>query len=435
MSRFSLDGFFELKASGTTVKQEILGGLTTFVAMSYLIFVVPAMLADAGMNREAATAATILVTVVASALMGVYANLPIAVGPGLGISAYFAYYICGPAGFSWQAGLAAVFISGVVFFILTVTRIRQLIIDAIPPDLKIATSAGIGCFIALIGMKNCGLIVSDASGLSLGDVCQPSVVLAVLGFFATAAMMIRKIAASIILGIALTAAAGFVCGLGSLPEEGFFSATIPDFSQTFLVLDFGQALEHGLVTIVFTLTVVDLFDNIGPSIGLSHKANLVRPDGSIKKLDKAFVTDSFGTMFSGIVGTTTAVQYLESATGIAAGARTGLSTVVTALLFAASVFVIPLVSSVPVAATAPALVMVGVLMMQEVVNIRFADLRIAVSAFLMILGMPVTFNIATGFGFGFIAYVLLSFVDGRRKEVKPAMVVIALAFAVNFALK
>ena len=190
-----------------------------------------------------------------------------------------------------------------------------------------------------------------------------------------------------------------------------------------------------MLTIVFTLTVVDLFDNIGSLISLSRKANLVRPDGTIKNLDRAFVTDSFGTMFSGIVGTTTAVQYLESATGIAAGARTGLSTLVTALLFAGSAFFIPLVSSVPAAATAPALIMVGVLMMQEVVHIRFSDLRIAVSAFLMILGMPVTFNIATGFGLGFVAYVLLSLVSGRQNEVKPAMLVIALAFMVNFVLR
>ena len=435
MKHFSLESLFGLKASGTTVKQEVLGGLTTFVAMSYLIFVVPAMLADAGMNREAATAATILVTVSACALMGLYANLPIAIGPGLGISAYFAYYICGPAGYTWQAGLAAVFISGVVFFILTVTRIRQLIIEAIPPDLKTATSAGIGCFIALVGMKNCGLIASSPSGLSLGDVTQPSAVLAAAGFFATAAMMIRKMSASITLGILLTAAAGFACGIGSLPKGNFVSSDLPDVSQTFLALDFTQALEHGLLTIVFTLTVVDLFDNIGSLISLSRKANLVRPDGTIKNLDRAFVTDSFGTMFSGIVGTTTAVQYLESATGIAAGARTGLSTLVTALLFAGSAFFIPLVSSVPAAATAPALIMVGVLMMQEVVHIRFSDLRIAVSAFLMILGMPVTFNIATGFGLGFVAYVLLSLISGRQNEVKPAMLVIALAFMVNFVLR
>lgn len=430
-----LDRFFGLKESGTTVRQEIFGGLTTFVAMSYLIFVVPSMLADAGMDREAATAATIVVTIVASTVMGLFANLPIAVGPGLGITAYFAYYVCGPAGFSWQAGLAAVFISGVIFFVLTVTSIRQLIVDAIPHDLKIATSAGIGCFIALIGMKNCGLIVSDSTGLALGDVSNPSVIVAVIGFFVTAAMMIKKIPASIVLGIILTAVLGFVCGLGKIPEGSLFSFKLPDVSGTFLALDFGQALSHGLITIVFTLSVVDLFDNIGSLIGLTRKANLVRPDGSIKNLERAFLTDSFGTVFSGVVGTTTAVQYLESAAGIAAGARTGLSTLVTAILFALAIFAIPLVSAVPSAATAPALIIVGVLMMQEVVNIRFDDLRIAIPAFLMILGMPVTFNIATGCGFGFIAFVLLSLATGHYRDVKPTMVVIALAFVVSFALR
>ena len=430
-----LNRFFGLEACGTTIRREILGGLTNFVAMSYLIVVVPSMLGDAGMSREAATAATILATVGASLLMGLFANLPVAAGPGLGISAYFAYYVCGPAGFSWQAGLAAVFISGVVFFLLTVTRLRQSIIEAIPPDLKIATTAGIGCFIALIGLKNCGLIVADTAGLTLGDVSEPSVLAAVIGFFFTVTLMIRKVPASIFFGIVLTAVLGFACEPTALPQGPLLSLHSADLSQTFLALDFGQAFSHGLLTIVFTLTVADLFDNIGSLIGLSRKADLIDGNGRIKNLDRAFLSDSAATMFSGVVGTTTVVPYLESATGIAVGARTGLSAVVTALLFAASAFAIPLVSAVPATATAPALVIVGILMMQELVVIRFGELRIAVSAFLIILGMPLTFNIATGFGLGFISYVVLSFACGRGRELKPAMILIALAFAANFALR
>ena len=414
----------------------MVGGLTTFLAMSYLVFVVPSMLADAGMNREAVTAATILATVASSMLMGLWANIPIALGPGLGISAYFAYYVCGPAGFTWQAGLAAVFISGVVFFLLTVTRIRELIINSIPHDLKIATSAGIGCFIALIGMKNCGLIVNDAaSGLMLGDVSQPTVIIAAAGFFVTCILMVRRVPASIILGILFTAALSFAAGTAKLPEGSWVAARLPDISGTFLQLDFASALSHGLVTIVFTLTVVDLFDNIGSLIGLSRKAGAVNPDGSIRNMGRAFITDSFGTMFSGLVGTTTSVQYLESATGIAAGARTGLSTLVVAFLFLLTFLFLPLVSAVPAAATAPALIIVGVLLMQDVVDVRFKDLTIAIPAFLMIVGMPVSFNIATGFGFGFIAYVVLMAAQGRWRELSPTAVLIAAAFVVNFALR
>ncbi len=430
-----LEKLFGLQKSGTSVRQEALGGFTTFLAMSYLVFVVPSMLADAGMDRQAAVAATIFVTVVASLVMGLWANLPIAVGPGLGVSAYFAYYVCGPAGFTWQAALAAVFISGVVFFVLTVSRVRELIIDAIPPDLKVATTVGIGCFIALIGMKNCGLIVNAPDmGLALGNVKSPEVLIAVTGFFATAFLMVHRVSAAVIIGILFTGLLSFVFGTAKAPES-WIALEAPDITKNFLVLDFAGALSHGLATIVFTLTVVDLFDNIGSLIGLSRKAGYIEPDGSIRNLGRAFMTDSFGTMFSGIMGTSTAVQYLESATGIAAGARTGLSTVFVALFFAATFVFIPLVSAVPTSATAPALVIVGVLMMQEVRHIHFENLRIAIASFLMIVAMPWTFNIATGFGFGFIAYVLLTLAVGRWREISFVSYCICAAFALNFALR
>lgn len=432
----TLESLFRLKENNTSVRQELLAGLTTFMAMSYLIFVVPSMLADAGIPKDAAIASTIFVTIVITLLMGLWAKFPVGVAPGLGITAYFAYFVCGPMGFTWQAGLAAVFISGVVFFLLTVTRIRQLIIDSVPLDLKLATAAGIGAFIAFIGMKNCGLIVVDPStGVALGDMTKPEVLLAIAGFFITAVLTLKNVPGGMVIGIIVTTVISLVLGVQKLPEGDWLSLAVPDLSTTFLALDFSSALSHGLFTIIFTLTMVDLFDNMGTLIGLSRKAGFMEPDGHIRHLDRAFITDSIGTMFSGIVGATTATSYLESAAGVAAGGRTGLTAVTTAALFAAAFFLIPLVGIVPGYATAPALIMVGVFMMQEVVHIQFDRLEIAIPSFLMIIGMPLTFNIATGFGFGFISYTLIKVFTGKWEDVTPIMYIISAAFAVNFVLR
>lgn len=432
----TLESLFRLKENNTSVRQELLAGLTTFMAMSYLIFVVPSMLADAGIPKDAAIASTIFVTIVITLLMGLWAKFPVGVAPGLGITAYFAYFVCGPMGFTWQAGLAAVFISGVVFFLLTVTRIRQLIIDSVPLDLKLATAAGIGAFIAFIGMKNCGLIVVDSStGVALGDMTKPEVLLAIAGFFITAVLTLKNVPGGMVIGIIVTTVISLVLGVQKLPEGDWLSLAVPDLSTTFLALDFPSALSHGLFTIIFTLTMVDLFDNMGTLIGLSRKAGFMESDGHIRHLDRAFITDSIGTMFSGIVGATTATSYLESAAGVAAGGRTGLTAVTTAALFAAAFFLIPLVGIVPGYATAPALIMVGVFMMQEVVHIQFDRLEIAIPSFLMIIGMPLTFNIATGFGFGFISYTLIKVFTGKWEDVTPIMYIISAAFAVNFVLR
>lgn len=432
----TLESLFRLKENNTSVRQELLAGLTTFMAMSYLIFVVPSMLADAGIPKDAAIASTIFVTIVITLLMGLWAKFPVGVAPGLGITAYFAYFVCGPMGFTWPAGLAAVFISGVVFFLLTVTRIRQLIIDSVPLDLKLATAAGIGAFIAFIGMKNCGLIMVDSStGVALGDMTKPEVLLAIAGFFITAVLTLKNVPGGMVIGIIVTTVISLVLGVQKLPEGDWLSLAVPDLSTTFLALDFPSALSHGLFTIIFTLTMVDLFDNMGTLIGLSRKAGFMEPDGHIRHLDRAFITDSIGTMFSGIVGATTATSYLESAAGVAAGGRTGLTAVTTAALFAAAFFLIPLVGIVPGYATAPALIMVGVFMMQEVVHIQFDRLEIAIPSFLMIIGMPLTFNIATGFGFGFISYTLIKVFTGKWEDVTPIMYIISAAFAVNFILR
>ena len=261
-----LERLFRLKEHGTSVRQEFFGGLTSFMACCYLIFVIPSMLADAGMDRTAVTGAVVLTTIVVTLIMGLWANYPVVVAPGLGITAFFAYYVCGPAGFSWQAGLGAVLVSGMVFFLLTVTRIRQWIVDSVPKDLKYAIVVGIGTFIAFIGFKNCGIVVSNEStSVALGDLTDPKVLLALFGFFLTAVLNVMGIRAAMIIGILATTALGVVTGHASLPEGSWLSAGFPDISKTFFQLDLQGALSHGLFTIIFTLTMVDLFDNMGCS--------------------------------------------------------------------------------------------------------------------------------------------------------------------------
>ena len=400
-----LEKIFDLKANGTSVRQELRAGLTSFMAMCYLIFVVPSMLADAGMPRESAVAAVIWVTIAITLLMGLWARFPVGVAPGLGITAFFAYYVCGPAGYSWQTGLGAVFISGVFFMLLTVTRVRQMIIDAVPMDLKYAIVVGIGAFIAFIGLTLMAMI------------------------------MCLRVPGSMIIGILTVTVAGVLCGVTAMPEQAFSGFSLPLPTETFMQMDLKGALHHGLISIIFTLTMVDLFDNMGVLIGLARKAGFMDEDGHIRHLDRALVTDSIGTMCSAVLGATTATSYLECAAGVAEGGRTGLTAVTIAGLFLLALFFTPLVAMVPAYATAPVLVLVGALMMQEVVQIKFRDLSVAIPAFLTIIAMPLTFNIATGFGFGFISFVVLRVLTGRWREVSPIMYIVAVCFAANFALR
>lgn len=431
-----LDRYFSISEKGSSIRTECLAGLTTFLSMCYLIFVVPGMLADTGMPAEAAISATIWVTILATLLMGLWANFPVGVAPGLGISAFFAYYICGPAGYTWETGLGAVFISGVIFLLLTVSKIRQYIINAVPMDLKYSIVVGIGTFIAFIGMKNCGIIAPDqATFVTLGDLSRPDTLMAICGVFLTGVLLALRLRAAMIIGIIAITLTGMIFGLSPLPNAQNF---IPHFSLPsglFMALDLPGALSHGLFSIIFTLTMVDLFDNMGVLIGLAQKAGFMNKEGHIENLDKALLCDSIATMGSALLGATTATSYLESATGVASGGRTGLTAVVIALFFAIALFFTSLMAIVPTYATAPVLIIVGALMMQEVTNINFKDFTIALPAFLTIISMPLTFNIATGFGFGFISFVIMKLLSGRMREVNPFMCAIAFCFAINFILR
>lgn len=438
MANGILEKLFRLTEKGTTVKTELLAGLTTFVAMAYIIFVNPSILADAGIPKDAAIAATIWSAVIGTMIMGLWANFPIAVAPGMGLNAFFAYYVCGVLGLHWTVALGAVFFSGIVFLILTVTNIRQLIIDAVPMSLKYAIVVGIGMFIAFIGLQNAGIVVNnDATLVNLGHMTKPGPLLACFGLLLTAGLMARNVQGNLLIGILATTALSMILGISAVPTgiDSVMSFELPSLAPTFMQLDIMGALKYGIISIIFTFTIVELFDNMGTLIGLSRKAKLMDDKGHIENLDKALITDSVGTIMSSVLGTSTVTSYVESAAGIAQGGRTGLTAVTVAVLFAVSLIFAPLIGLVPAFATAPALIIVGALMMMEVTNINFEDFTEGFPAFMTIIMMPLTYSIASGFGFGFVSYAAVKLLSGRAKEVSVFMWIITVIFLINFGMR
>ena len=433
-----VERFFKVREKGSTVRTELLAGMTTFIAMAYILFVNPNILADAGIPKEAAIASTIWIAALASLAMGIFANYPVALAPGMGLNAFFAYYVCGVRGLHWTVALGAVFFSGVLFLILTVGGIRQAIINAVPRDLKYAISVGIGLFIAFIGLKGTGLIVENsATYVSLGHVTAPTTLLSLFGLLLTAALMARNVHGSILIGIFVTTILAMILGMTPAPKgiTDIVSTSLPHMGETFGQLDLAGAWHYGLVSIIFTFTVVELFDNMGTLIGLTTKAKMVRPDGHIENIDKALTTDAVGTMVSAMFGTSTVTSYIESAAGIAAGGRTGLTAVAAGVLFLAALLFTPLIGLVPAFATAPALILVGALLMSEVGKIDFSDFTNALPVFLTIIMMPLTSSIANGFAFGFISYTVMKLCAGQYKKVSWIMYLVSIAFLINLALR
>ena len=433
-----IERYFKVREKGSSVHTELLAGLTTFIAMAYILFVNPNILADAGIPKDAAIASTIWIAALASLAMGVFANYPVALAPGMGLNAFFAYYVCGVLGLHWTVALGAVFFSGVLFLILTVGGIRQAIINAVPRDLKLAISVGIGLFIAFIGLKGTGLIVENsATYVALGHVTAPTTLLSLFGLLFTAALMARNIHGAILIGIFVTTILAMAFGMTPAPQ-GFgdiISTSLPHMGATFGQLDLAGAWNYGLVSIIFTFTVVELFDNMGTLIGLTTKAKMVKPDGRIENIDKALTTDAVGTMVSAVFGTSTVTSYIESAAGIAAGGRTGLTAVAAGVLFLTALLFTPLIGLVPAFATAPALILVGALLMSEVGKIDFSDFTNALPAFLTIIMMPLTSSIANGFAFGFISYTVMKLFAGQYKKVSWIMYLVSIAFLINLALR
>ncbi|MBR1729454.1 MAG: NCS2 family permease [Selenomonadaceae bacterium] len=433
-----LEKVFKLNAKGTSVRTEIIAGITTFIAMSYIVFVNPNILADAGIPKEAAIASTIWIAALASMVMGVVANYPVALAPGMGLNAFFAYYVCGVLGLHWTVALGAVFFSGVLFLILTIGGIRQAIINCVPKNLKFAIGVGIGLFIAFIGLKGTGIIISDpATFITLGHLSQPTTLLALFGLLMTGGLMALNIQGAILIGIIITTIISMFLGLSPTPSSfsDILSTSLPSLGETFGQLDIASAWSYGIVSIIFTFTVVELFDNMGTLIGLTQKANLVDKDGKIENLDKALTTDAVGTIASAIFGTSTVTSYIESAAGIAAGGKTGLTAVTTAVMFLITLLFAPLIGLVPAFATSPALILVGAMMMNGIKQVEFEDFTDGFPAFLTIIMMPMTSSIANGFAFGFVSYVFMKCVGRKFSEIHPVMWLVSIAFLINLFMR
>jgi len=427
-----LESYFQLSAHGTTVRREVLAGLTTFLTMAYITIVNPAILSEAGMDFGAVFVATCLAAALGTAIMGFYANYPIALAPGMGLNAYFTYGVVLGMGYAWQVALGAVFISGLLFIALSLLPLREWIINAIPRGLKMAISAGIGLFLGIIALKNAGIVVDHPATLvGLGDPLSASVVLAMFGFVVIVALERHRVPGAVILGILATTAVGLMFGVSEW--KGLVDLP-PDPTPTLLQLDLVGALQVGLVAIVFTFLFVDLFDTAGTLIGLAHRAKLLDADGRLPRLRRALLADSTATAAGALLGTSTTTSYIESAAGINVGGRTGLTAATVAALFLLVLFLSPLARSVPPYATAPALLYVACLMTRGLAEIDWDDVTESAPAVVTALAMPLTFSIANGIGIGFITYAAVKLLSGRITACPPAVYAIALLFLLKFAL-
>lgn len=436
-----LNRLFRLDENRTTVGRELQAGLTTFAAMAYILAVNPAILANAGMDKAALVTVTALTAAVSTLIMALLTNYPIALAPGMGINAFFTFTIVLGRGVPWSEALGMVFVNGVIFLLLSVTGFREKIIAAIPHALKIAVTCGIGLFIAFIGLKNGGVIVANpATFVSHGDFASGPVALCLAGIMLTAILVARRVTGAIIIGIAAITIVGLFVGAGGgkmvtqLPESLVAAPASP--APVFLKLTFGFLTNSNAMLlalpIILTLLLVDMFDNIGTLIGVTKRAGFLRPDGTLPKAGRALLADSFATMISALFGTSTVVSYIESASGVEAGGRTGLTTVTTAGLMLLALFFTPLILIVPAAATAPALIIVGVFMMQSITEIDMADFKTAVPAVLTIIGIPLTFSIAEGIGLGLISAALLALGLGESKKMTALGYILAAVFFMQF---
>jgi AGZA family xanthine/uracil permease-like MFS transporter len=425
-----LQRIFHLDENQTTVRRELLAGLTTFMTMAYVVVVNPRILAEAGMPVEGVLFATCISAAIATLIMGIWANYPIALAPGMSLNAYFTYSIVIGRGIAWQTALGVVFLSGLLFLLLTLTNVREQIVNGIPDCLKHGTAAGIGLFIAFIGLRNAHIIVANpATFVALGKVSDPQVRLAAVGLVLIAILMARRIGSAILLGIVAIAIAGIPLGLAHWPEHLF---SLPHPGGTFLKLDFRAAARIGLSELIFVFFFVDLFDNVGTLVGVCEQGGFLR-DGKLPRASRALLADAFGTMFGALAGTSTVTSYIESAAGVAAGARTGLGNIVIAGFFLIAMFCAPLVAAIPAYATAPALILVGALMCGAVARVRWDDFSEAFPAFLTLVATPLTFSIATGLSLGMLSFTLIKVGTGKYREISPLIWILSVLFLLRYA--
>lgn len=424
-----LEKLFQLKAHNTNVRTEILAGLTTFLTMAYILFVNPSILGETGMDKGAIFVATCLAAAIGSAVMGLIANYPIALAPGMGLNAFFTYTVVLHMGHTWQVALGAVFLSACMFFVISIFRIREWIINSIPLALRSAIAAGIGLFLALIALKESGIVVANQATLvGMGDLAKPAPLLAILGFILIVALEARRVTGAVMIGILVVTFISISIGVS---QFGGVVSMPPSLAPTFLQLDIKGALDIGLFSVIFAFLFVDLFDNSGTLIGVAKRAGLMGKDGHMPKMGRALIADSSAAMVGSLLGTSTTTSYIESAAGVSAGGRTGLTAIVVAVLFLLALFFAPLAGNVPAFATAPALFFVAVLMASGLAEIDWDDLTVAAPVVVTALAMPLTFSIANGIAFGFITWTACKLLSGRFRELNPALVILSILFVIK----
>ncbi|MCM8804253.1 MAG: NCS2 family permease [Candidatus Omnitrophica bacterium] len=434
-----LSKYFKFKERDTDIKTEVLAGITTFITMAYIIFVQPAVLSQGGMDFGAVMVATCLSSAIATLIMGLYANYPIALAPGMGENFYFVFTVILGMGIVWQKVLGAVFISGVLFIILSIWRVREKLVEGVPSSLQAGIAGGIGLFITFIGLIQSGIVQKGGVVLTIGNLYQKEVILSIIGLIIIATLMAWRIKGNILIGMIITAIIGIFIGV--IKYEGIVGK-VPSISPTFLKLDLIGALKSGIFTVIFVFLFMDLFDTVGTAIGVGEAGGFIK-DGKFPKVERVLLSDAIGTVVGAILGTSTVTSYIESASGISVGGKTGFASVITAILFLLSIFFYPFVKMIgtgiqnisgitlyPV--TAPALIIVGSLIIPTIKKIKWEDPTESIPAFLSFIGIPFTYNIGEGIAFGFVSYFFLKLFSGRYKELNPIVIIVALAFILRF---
>ncbi len=422
--------YFKLKENGTNIRTEIIAGITTFLTMAYILAVNPSILSATGMDASALFTTTAISAIFATLVMALWAKLPFALAPGMGLNAFFAFTVVLGMGYSWQFALTAVLIEGIVFIFLTIFNIREAIVDAIPKSLKTAISAGIGLFIAFIGLQNSGIIVkSDATLVHLGDITSGTALLGLIGVIITSVLIIKKVKGDLLIGIIVTALIGIPMGITNF--NGIASLP-PSIEPIFFKFDFSQVLSFDMLIVVFTFLFVDIFDTLGTLVGVSSKAKMLDKDGKIPNAKKAFMADALGTTVGAILGTSTVTTYVESAAGVSEGGRTGMTSLITAACFVVALFFAPIFIAIPGAATAPALILVGLFMLSPIKDLDLADYSESIPAFICIIAMPLAYSIAEGITLGLLSYVFINLLSGKFSKLTIPMYILAVLFILKY---
>ena len=425
-----LEKFFKLKANGTNIRTEVIAGFTTFLTMAYILAVNPSILSAAGMDANALFTSTALAAIVGTLVMALWAKLPFALAPGMGLNAFFAFSVVLGMGHSWQFALTAVLIEGIIFIFLTIFNIREAIVDAIPSSIKTAISAGIGLFIAFIGLQNAGVVVNnDATLVGLGDITTGNALLGLIGLVITAVLVVKKVKGDLLIGILLTTLIGIPLGITQM--KGFIS-TPPSIEPIFFQFEWKEIFTFDMMIVVFTFLFVDIFDTLGTLVGVSTKAGMLDKNGKIPNAKKAFMADAIGTTVGSMLGTSTVTTYVESAAGVTEGGRTGLTALVTALAFAIALFLSPVFLAIPGAATAPALILVGLYMLSPIRELDFNNFAETIPAFITIIAMPLTYSIAEGITLGVLSYVFINLIAGNFKKLSIGMYILAILFILKY---